>query len=88
MKLASVFVSRLTNERYGHLAQNTAHRNPKRKRGTLRVFLAHASGYEQSGSVNALVHRDSDSYCISPAESEVQRNAEPRAQRKRPMTPN
>ena len=46
MKLASVFVSRLINERYGYLAQNTANRNPKRKRGTLRVFLAYASGYE------------------------------------------
>ena len=52
MRLASVFVSRLTNERYGHLAQNTAHRNPKRKRGTLRVFLAYASGYELSGLLN------------------------------------
>ena len=46
MKLTSVVVSRVTNERYGYLAQNTAHRNPKRKRGTLRVFLAYASGYE------------------------------------------
>ena len=46
MKLVSAFANRLTNERYGYLAQNTAHRNPKRERGTLCVFLAYASGYE------------------------------------------
>ena len=46
MKLASVSVSPVTNQRYGYLAQNAAHRNSKRKRGTLRVFLAYASGYQ------------------------------------------
>lgn len=48
-----------------------------------RIFI----GPEGQSVLRPFLDRDAEAYCFSPAESEAERNAEKRANRKSPMTP-
>ncbi len=48
-----------------------------------RIFI----GPEGQAVLRPFLDRDAEAYCFSPAESEAERNAEKRANRKTPMTP-